>query len=307
MNNLILGGAGFIGKHLAHRLLRTRQERVTIVDNLATGSIDLSEFAEYKNLFKFVQADISTIDDKELLKLIKDHHRVFHLAGSVGVSYCDKNPQKTFMNNIALINKLIPIFDKAKRHVIFSSTSEIYGDGPFSEEDPAHIGSSSKTRWAYATSKLATEFAIRASSFPYTIVRFFNVTGPGQLPDYGMVLPRFVDAAKKGEDILVYGSGDQVRSFCHVADAVDSVIKVMDINGEMFNIGNDDPITIEQLAQRVVDVSGSTSKVVKVPYDQVFTNRYVDIHYRVPNNSKLKAVTGYVPKYTLDDIIRDML
>lgn len=307
MNNLILGGAGFIGKHLAHRLLRTRMERVTIVDNLATGAIDLSEFAEYKNLFSFIQADLSTMEHDDLVKLIKDHHRVFHLAGSVGVQYCDKNPHTTFMNNIAMINKLVPAFAAAKRHVIFSSTSEIYGDGPFGEEDSPKLGPSSKTRWAYATSKLATEFAIRSSTFPYTIVRFFNVVGPGQLPDYGMVLPRFVEAAKKGDDVQVYGPGTQVRSFCHVADAIEAVIKVMDINGELFNIGNDTPMTIQQLAERVVAVSGSTSKIVNIPYEEAYSSRYVDIHYRVPDNSKLKAITGYMPKYDIDDIIRDML
>jgi len=308
MNNLILGGAGFIGQHLTHKLLETRQARVTVIDNLKTSKINIADFQlKYKNLFNFIEGDLTEMEDDQLLRIMRDHHRIWHLAGSVGVEYIDKNPSETLFNNIKLSNKLIPLFQKIRnRPVIFASTSEIYGDGPFNEESPASIGPSSKLRWGYATSKLMTEFMIRASDFPYTIVRFFNVVGPGQLGDYGMVLPRFINAAKEGSDLIVYGDGEQVRSFCHINDALTALIKVATTNGELFNIGNDEPVTIKQLAQRVIDLSGSTSKITIVPYEQAFSKNHGDIIKRVPDINKLKSL-GYTPKYNLDQIIKDML
>ncbi len=307
MNNLILGGAGFIGQHLAHKLLKTRQHRVTIIDNLKTAKFNPDDFAEYKNLFSFIHADVTQMDDNELLKIMKDNHRIFHFAGSVGVEYIDKNPSDTLFNNAALTNKLIPLFHKAKRHVIFSSTSEIYGEGPFNENDNASIGSSNKLRWGYATSKLMTEFMIRAGDYPFTLLRFFNVVGPGQLGDYGMVLPRFVNAAKQGQDLIVYGNGEQVRSFCHINDALDGILSAAKHNGELFNIGNDSPTAIKDLAQRVIELSGSSSKIVYVPYEEAFSKNHGDINRRIPDLSKIRSMTGYNPKYQLDDIIKDML
>lgn len=308
MRVLVLGGAGFIGQHLAHRLLKARQNRVTVVDNLNTARFNIEDFAEYKNLFEFVEGDLGSMDDDVLLRLFKKHDKIYHLAGSVGVQLGDKKPKETLYNNVRLANKLVPILDQAKRHVIFSSTSEVYGEGPFSEEDNAGIGPSSKLRWAYSTSKLLTEFMIRASDAPHTIVRFFNVVGPGQLGDYGMVLPRFVNAARAGEDLIVHGDGSQVRSFCHVEDAIDALVKVADIDGELFNIGNDaEPVTMYELAQRVIQLSGSSSKIKLVPYDEVFSNKFVDIKYRVPVIDKLKSSIQYEPKHNLDSIINSML
>jgi UDP-glucose 4-epimerase len=275
---------------------------------LKTSKINIADFQlKYKNLFNFIEGDLTEMEDDQLLRIMRDHHRIWHLAGSVGVEYIDKNPSETLFNNIKLSNKLIPLFQKIRnRPVIFASTSEIYGDGPFNEESPASIGPSSKLRWGYATSKLMTEFMIRASDFPYTIVRFFNVVGPGQLGDYGMVLPRFINAAKEGSDLIVYGDGEQVRSFCHINDALTALIKVATTNGELFNIGNDEPVTIKQLAQRVIDLSGSTSKITIVPYEQAFSKNHGDIIKRVPDINKLKSL-GYTPKYNLDQIIKDML
>jgi len=247
------------------------------------------------------------MDDTALLKLFGKQHRIYHLAGSVGVEYIDKHPSETLFNNLALNNKLLPLFQRANRHVTFASTSEIYGEGPFYEESNASIGPSSKLRWGYATSKLMMEFMIRASTFPYTIVRFFNVVGPGQLGDYGMVLPRFVHAAKQGNDLIVYGTGNQVRSFCHINDATDALIKVSKTTGELFNIGNDSPITIEQLALRVIELSGSNSKIQYVPYADAFSTNHGDINLRIPDLSKIKQHVSYSPTHSLDDIIRDML
>jgi UDP-glucose 4-epimerase len=312
MNYLILGGAGFIGQNLTEALFkkfRKEQTGITVIDNLKTSNREsLEKFKHYKNLYRFIEADLTTIDDQEFLKIARKHHKIYHLAGSVGVEHIDKDPSGTLFNNLALANKLIPLFQQLRnRNVTFASTSEIYGNGPFNEEDDARIGPSSKLRWGYASAKLTTEFMIRASSFPYNIVRLFNVVGPGQLPDYGMVLPRFINAAKKNEDLIVYGDGSQVRSFCHVDDAVDALIGIADIEGELFNIGNEQPITIKQLAERVIELSGSSSKIVYVPYEQVFSKQHGDILHRVPDISKIKNAIGYEPKKNLDDIIKDML
>jgi UDP-glucose 4-epimerase len=311
MNYLILGGAGFIGQHLTRALFEQKERHVgvTVIDNLKTSNREcLEQFREYKNLFRFIEADLTTIDDEEFLKIARKHDKIFHLAGSVGVENVDKNPSETLFNNLALANKLIPLFQKLRnRHITFASTSEIYGEGPFYEEANASIGPSSKLRWGYASAKLTTEFMIRASEFPYTIVRFFNIVGPGQLGDYGMVLPRMIYAAKNNKDIIVYGDGNQVRSFCHIYDAVDGLIKLSNTNGELFNIGNDLPISIKDLAQRVIDLSGSQSKIQLVPYEQVFSKHHGDIYKRIPDLTKIKNAIGYQPKYGLDDIIKDML
>jgi UDP-glucose 4-epimerase len=306
MNNLILGGAGFIGQHLTHELLRTRQARVTVIDNLATSKINLDEFAQYKNLFEFIEADLTQVNDKELIRIIQKHHRVFHLAGSVGVEYIDKNPAETMRNNLSLAQHLVPIFQQARRPVIFASTSEVYGNGPFAETDQANIATD-KLRWGYATAKLMTEFMLRANTHPTTIVRFFNVVGPGQLGDYGMVLPRFVKAAKEGTDLEVHGDGRQIRSFCHVNDAINALIKVAAIPGEIFNIGNDEPIAIEHLAEAVIELSNSDSRIKFVPYEQAFSKEHGDIQVRVPDIKKLRNTINYQPKYSLKDIIKDML
>jgi UDP-glucose 4-epimerase len=310
MNYLILGGAGFIGQHLTKALfdLKERHVGVTVIDNLKTSTKEgLEQFKEHKNLYRFIEADLTTIDDNEFLKIARKHDKIFHLAGSVGVENVDRDPSGTLFNNLILANKLIPLFQQLNRHVTFASTSEIYGEGPFNEEDNASIGPSSKLRWGYASAKLTTEFMIRASNFPYTLVRFFNVVGPGQLGDYGMVLPRMVYAAKNNKDLIVYGDGNQIRSFCHVNDAVDALIKLSDTTGELFNIGNDEPNTILQLAERVIELAGSQSKIELVPYEKAFSNQYGDIYRRVPDLTKIKQTIGYEPKHTLDDIIKDML
>lgn len=259
-------------------------------------------------MYRFIEADLTTIDEEEFLKIARKHDKIFMLAGSVGVEHVDKDPSGTLFNNLALANKMIPLFQKLRnRHVTFSSTSEIYGEGPFYEEANASIGASSKLRWGYASAKLTTEFMIRASTFPFTIVRFFNVVGPGQLGDYGMVLPRMINAAKNNEDIIVYGTGEQVRSFCHVDDAVDALIKLSNTTGELFNIGNDEPISIKGLAERVIELSRSKSQIKLVPYEEAFSKHHADIYKRVPDLTKIKNAIDYKPKHNLTDIITDML
>lgn len=305
MKNLILGGAGFIGQHLTKRLLVDGDE-VTVIDNLKTSSITLDEYSCFDD-FKFIKQDILDMSDDELLDIFEQHDRIYHLAGSVGVEYIDKHPSESLFNNTRLTEKLIPLFQRAGKQVVYSSTSEIYGNGPFHEEANASIGPSSKLRWGYACSKLMTEFMIRASNFPYTIVRFFNVVGPGQLGDYGMVLPRFVQSAKEGKDLTVYGTGEQVRSFCHVSDAIDCLIKVSEHSNQLFNIGNNTPITINELAERVIEESKSSSKIVHVSYEDAFSKNHGDINFRVPDLAKTIATVNYRPKFDVVDIINSML
>ena len=295
MKYLLLGGAGFIGTHLTNRLMDEGHE-VTIIDSLVTAR-------EPKRFTEFVNADIRELD---LDQYVRDCDIVYFLSASVGVAHIDKNPSTTLKNNIELMQHVIPYLEKYNRRTIFSSSSEVYGDGPFSEANTLKIGPPTVLRWGYAAAKLMTEFMITAADIPSVIVRFFNVVGPGQLPDYGMVLPRFVEAAKKGEDLIVHGEGTQVRSFCHVKDAVDFLRK-LEYNSGIFNLGNEDPITIHNLAEIVVRVSGSLSNIKLVPYSEVFSKNTVDIPYRVPDLTKLRSTIDYDPKYSLIDIIEDML
>lgn len=295
MKYLILGGAGFIGTHLSKQLIEDGHS-VTVVDSLETSSMPV-------NNVKFIWGDIRNMD---IGAFIKQCDVVYHLAGSVGVSHIDKNPQQTLFNNVELMNTLIPLFEKYQKKVIFASTSEIYGEGPFSENDNASIGPSSILRWGYAASKLLTEFMITASTFPYVIVRFFNVTGPGQSGNYGMVLPTFIERAQHNLPLPVYGDGNQVRSFCHIIDAITSLQIVEHTNREVYNIGNETPISVSELANRVITLTDSTSEIKLIPYEEKFSEHYGDIHWRVPDLTKIRDI-GYSPTLGLDDIIRDML
>jgi UDP-glucose 4-epimerase len=297
MKYLLLGGAGFIGSHLAKNLIAHGHD-VTIVDNLSTSvrpNFDV----------RFIKQDIRYLENLDSLIAMSDF--VYFLAGSLGVEHIDKNPKATLDNNLGLMTVLVPLFEKHNKKVIFSSTSEVYGDGPFAEDNNLTIGPPSKLRWAYASAKLTTEFAIATGSFPYIIVRFFNVVGPGQLPDYGMVLPRFIRAAKNNEDLIVHSTGEQVRSFCHVADAVDALRELEKFNNEIFNLGNDEPVTINHLAERVIRLTDTQSKIKHVPYQEVFSKNHGDIIKRIPDLTKLKKFINFKPKYSLDDIIKDSL
>jgi UDP-glucose 4-epimerase len=297
MKYLLLGGAGFVGTHLAKHLLREGHD-VTIIDSLVT-----SNAPDYD--VKFIHADVCVFP--ELEDYIASTDIVYYLAGSVGVAHIDKHPKETLNNNIGLMNRLIPLFEKYQKRVIFTSTSEVYGEGPFSEHNNLSIGPPTKLRWAYAAAKLMTEFSIAAGSFPYVIFRLFNVVGPGQLGDYGMVLPRFVNAAKNNEDLTVYGNGQQIRSFCHVSDAVEYMRRLENTNSEIFNLGTDDPITIYDLADRVIKLSHSESKINYVPYEDAFSKHHGDISSRIPDLEKLKRHSNYIPMNNLNDIIKSML
>jgi UDP-glucose 4-epimerase len=308
MKALVLGGAGFIGRHLAKRILEDGGE-VIAVDNLDTSRLcDLAELISYDK-FTFVNEDLKTISDEELFGYCTQSDVVYHLAGSVGVQLGDKEPKRTLYNNLDLMMKIMPVFESAGTHVVFASTSEVYGNGPtFREDDPAGIGPSKYTRWAYSTTKLMSEFMLRVSNVPHNIIRFFNIVGPGQLPDYGMVLPKFVEAARSGDPIEVHGNGEQIRSFCHIDDAVEMLLRVMDHPGELFNIGNsDNAVSMLELAHMVGRRFDAIDNIKMVDYKEIFSDRFEDIMYRVPNTEKIREYTKYEPKYTMYDIIEDLV
>jgi UDP-glucose 4-epimerase len=296
MNYLILGGAGFIGQNLAKRIIKTGND-VTIIDSL---------FTSHKPNFEceFILGDITKID---IEKYVKKSSIVYFLAGSVGVDMIVNQPQQCLTNNVNLITTLFPLFKKYKPKVIFSSTSEVYGDGPFIESSNLTIGSPDNLRWSYAASKLLTEFYITSGNFPYIIARFFNIVGPGQLPHFGMVLPRFIKAAKNNEDLIVYGDGSQIRSFCHVEDAINILLQIENFEEQIFNVGNDNPITIKELAEKVIQISGSKSQIKFVDPKKIFTENYGDINKRIPDLTKLKEKNIYSNQYSIDHIIKSLL
>jgi UDP-glucose 4-epimerase len=296
MKYLILGGAGFIGTHLSHRLI-AENHSVVIVDSCIT-----SKKPSYN--VTFYQEDIQKFSGLE--KLIENSDVVYFLAGSVGVKNVVENPHITLHNNISLAMQVVPLVAKHNKLLMFASTSEVYGNGPFAENNDLSIGGPDNLRWGYASAKLTTEFLVASAGNPYRIFRFFNITGPGQLGDYGMVLPRFVNAAKEGRDIIVYGDGTQYRSFCHIQDAVSMIRQVESCENGVYNIGNDAPITIIELANTVKEVLSSSSKILTKPLDQVYTKHSGDIHKRLPDLTKLRSTIQYSITKTLADIIKEI-
>jgi UDP-glucose 4-epimerase len=232
------------------------------------------------------------------------------LAGSVGVKHVVENPYDTLMNNITLMHHIVPLVKKYDKYILFTSTSEVYGQGPFQEDSMLHIGPPTNPRWGYASAKVATEFAIASSGCRYKILRLFNVTGSGQIGDFGMVLPRFIRAALTNDNINVYGTGAQRRSFCSVRDAVRAIRAVESLPGnDIFNIGSDivtNAISILELAHHVKGLINTTSTVVCRPYDQVFVRDSGDIADRVPDLTKLLTLTDYRATESLDTIILEI-
>lgn len=296
MKYLLLGGAGFIGQHLAKKLMQEGHE-VLIIDSLVTSIKPSFEC-------NFIHADITKIDIEEY---IASSDVVYFLAGSVGVSYIVERPYETTVNNVALALKVAPLVAKHKKLVLFASTSEVYGDGPFHENANLSIGCSSKMRWSYASAKLTTEFIVASSGAPYRIIRFFNTVGPGQLANYGMVLPRFIQAATQNKDIIVYDTGEQRRSFCHVKESVGYITQLEKAKNGIYNVGSDKSITINELANKVKEITGSSSKIVHRSIEDVFGENGGDIYERVPDLTKLKQTINYQNNYNIEDIIRDIL
>lgn len=301
---VITGGGGFIGSHLVEMHTKC-QDHVIIIDNFSTG-VKLAE-GYNRTTLRFdlsKQKDIDMIADR-----LSDADLVYHMASSVGVKYIDNNPKYTLRNTFNINNNIFPLFEKYNNRVIFASTSEVYGNTEEAREtDTLRIGPTSAPRWGYACTKLMSEFLLKSYTFPHTIARFFNVTGKGQLSKYGMVLPTFVKLAKQNEDIVVYGDGTQYRSFCDIRDAVNmlAIISGDSHIGETYNIGNaENVLTISQLAETVVSITNSKSKIVYRSHDNDFSEQFDDIHKRKPNTDKINQY--YTAKHDIRSIINSML
>ena len=314
MKAFITGGAGFIGSHLAERLLDDGHE-VSVLDNLSTGSID--NIAHLKGRGGFSYTIDSVTNEPLLAELIDSSDVVFHLAAAVGVKLIVEQPVHTIETNVHGTEVVLKHANKKKKLVFIASTSEVYGksaDVPFREAADLVLGPSAKHRWAYACSKLIDEFLALAywkeKKLPVVIVRLFNTVGPRQTGQYGMVLPTFVRQALAGHPITVFGDGTQSRSFTYVGDVVDALVRLVTTQraiGEVFNIGNMGEVTIGDLAGRVKQMAGSCSPIHYIPYDQAYEAGFEDMPRRVPDISKIRAFVGYEPKMQLDDIIRTVI
>ena len=311
MRYLLTGGAGFIGSHLAEKLI-TRGNQVVVFDNLSTGSAE--NLSGIKNKIKFEHGDIL---DKGLIdRLVAESDYVVHLAAALGVLNIVNKPLESLKTNLQGSEIVLEACDKYRKPVLIASTSEIYGKNdkvPLSEEDDRIIGHPLKSRWSYSEAKAVDEslayFYYLENKLPIRIVRFFNTVGPRQVGHYGMVVPRFVSAALKNEPLSVYGSGDQIRCFCHVDDAVRALLLVMDSDkavGEVFNVGNNQQITIMELAKKVIELTGSSSTIEKIAYEKAYPEGFEDMQRRVPDISKIKQVLGWTPEINLDQIIKDI-
>ncbi len=311
MRYLITGGAGFIGSHLAHSLLTSGHDLV-ILDDLSTGASTNLNSIEQK--YQFVNGSI--LDKKLVETLVENSDFVVHLAAALGVLKIVNQPLESLKINIQGTENVLEAVDKYKKPVLIASTSEIYGKNykvPLNEEDDRVLGHPLISRWSYSEAKAVDEslayFYFLQNNLSVRIVRFFNTVGPRQVGNYGMVLPRFVKSALAGEPLQVYGSGDQIRCFCHVSDAVRALILIMDSTktiGQVFNVGNNQQVSIMQLAERVIQITNSKSKIIKVAYKEVYPEGFEDMQMRVPDISKIKKVLGWEPEIDLDQIIKDI-
>ena len=314
MKALITGGAGFIGSHLAERLLKDGHE-VLVLDNLSTGSIDNIVHLKQVPGFSYV---IDTVTNEPLLaEMIDACDVVYHLAAAVGVKLIVEQPVHTIETNVHGTEVVLKHANKKKKLVCLASTSEVYGksaDVPFRENADLVLGATAKHRWAYACSKLLDEFLALAywkeKKLPVVIVRLFNTVGPRQTGQYGMVLPTFVRQALAAHPITVFGDGTQSRSFTHVGDVVWALIRLVQeprAVGEVFNVGNTGEVTIWDLAEQVKVMAGSNSPIQIVPYDQAYEAGFEDMPRRVPDISKICNLIGYQPQVDLPDIIRSVV
>jgi UDP-glucose 4-epimerase len=310
---LVTGGAGFIGSHLVEALL-ARGQRVTVLDDLSTGALaNLASVQSHPRLRVVVG---SITNERLVTKLLDTADDVYHLAAVVGVRLVLEEPARTTATNLNATESLLRHAVSRDLPVFLASTSEVYGrshKSPLSEDDDLALGAPSGGRWVYALGKaLGEALALghhRQTGLPVVVGRFFNVVGPRQIGRYGMVLPRFVSAALAGRPLQVHGDGQQVRCFAHVADVVRGVINLMDcpaVRGRVFNIGNDEAISIHDLAKRVVEQLNPQAPIEFVPYEEAFGAGFEDIRHRVPDLSRIRTAIDYQPRYGLDDAIRDL-
>ena len=313
MRVLITGGAGFIGSHLADALIE-RGDQVTVLDDLSTGRHSNISAHLDNPAFEFVAGSIlneSLVDDA-----VRRCDLVLHLAAAVGVDLIVGRPLESLATNIRGSEIVLEKAHKYGRKILVTSTSEIYGKNDsdlLSEDDDRILGSPLKTRWSYSEAKAIEEVLAysywRERGLPAVIVRLFNTVGPRQVGAYGMVVPRFVEQALRGQPITVYGDGTQRRCFCHVQDVVSALIGLADSSeaeGQVFNVGGSEEVSIAELATRVVGQLGSPSPIVKVSYDEAYEEGFEDMPRRVPNTAKIHGLLGWRPQRNLQEIIADV-
>jgi UDP-glucose 4-epimerase len=311
---LITGGAGFIGGHLCEALVGAGHQ-VTAIDDLSTGNLANIQALRGKTNFQFVR---ETIRNTQVLdRLSSQAEVIIHLAAAVGVKLIVEDPVHTINTNVMGTEAVLATANRYGCKVLIASSSEVYGKGasvPFHEDDDCLIGPTTHSRWAYATSKAVDEFLglayQRQFGLPVVVMRFFNTIGPRQTGQYGMVVPRFVRQALRGEAIQVYGDGEQTRCFADVADVVTAVTQLAvhpQAAGQVFNIGSTEEITINALAERIITLTGSRSTIQHVPYDEAYAPGFEDMRRRVPCIDKIRRLIGYQPRCTLDDTLRKVI
>lgn len=313
MRVLVTGGAGFIGSHLVDRLIQDGHF-LTVLDNLETGRIENLKGAKESGQLTFVNGSI--LDGDLVDQLIAEIDFAYHLAAAVGVFNILEKPLASLMTNIRGTENVL---DSAQKHscpVLIASSSEVYGKNTsdsLQEDDSRILGSPLTLRWSYSQAKAIDETLAYAywqdKGLQTRIVRFFNTVGPRQLGAYGMVLPRFIAAALADEEITIYGDGNQTRCFGHVSDVIEALIKVTNSEktiGTVVNIGNNDEISINDLAAKILEITGSRSKIVHVPYADAYKFGFEDMERRVPNIDRIKELTGWEPTRDLETIIRDV-
>ncbi len=311
---LITGGAGFIGSHLAERLLGSGQE-VTIIDNFSTGQFENIVHLEKRIGFHYVIEDIRNAAVMD--RLVSECDVIYHLAAAVGVFSIVSSPIDTIEVNVGGTEIVLKTARRYRKKVLIASTSEVYGKNekiPFNEDDDRTLGPTTKSRWSYAASKELDEFLAlayhRAADLPVVIFRLFNTVGPRQSGRYGMVLPRFVQWALKNEPIEVYGDGKQQRCFCNVHDVIEAISALADLPravGEVYNIGSNEEITIYALAERVRTLAHSKSEIVQIPYAKAYEEGFEDMRRRVPDLAKIRQALEWTPTTQLDETIQQII
>lgn len=313
MKILITGGAGFVGSHLADKLIGQGHE-ITVIDDLSTGRYSNIAHLEDRERFRLI---IDTVLNEKLMEeLIRETDHVYHMASAVGVKLIMEHPVRTIETIFRGTDVVLGFCSRYRKRVLIPSTSEVYGKGasvPFRENDDLLTGSTDKHRWAYACAKTLDEFLaiahFKETRLPVVVVRLFNTVGPRQTGQYGMVVPRFVHAAIKNEPIEVHGDGTQSRCFGHVLDVVEGLTKLLESPvcfGQVINLGNSEEVTIKQLAERAIELTGSSSKIQFIPYEEAYGEGFEDMRRRVPSLEKAKSLIGYQPTRSLTDIINDV-
>jgi UDP-glucose 4-epimerase len=316
MRFLITGGAGFIGSHLADELL-SQGHQVAILDDLSTGAMENIRHLKGQPGFSYVLESCNTTS--VVAELVDDADMVYHLAAAVGVELIVESPVRAIETNVHCTEVVLAQAAKKHKPVFVASTSEVYGKStalPFREDGDIVLGTTDKGRWSYACSKAIDEFLAIAywkeRKLPTVIGRLFNTVGPRQTGRYGMVVPTFVRQALAGRPLTVHGDGTQTRCFCHVSDVVKAMSGLMTTAGEpaygrVFNIGSTEEITIEALAHKVRDMTGSDSEIILVPYDEAYETGFEDMVRRIPDTTRVNDLLGWTPQYSLEEVIRDVI